>query len=162
LLILWANLHGAVAEGVVLVMVLGLCEIGELVRSGRRDRLASLRAGALVVGPWLCLLATPYGLSAIRYYQATVRNSALRATQQEWRPPELTSIAGFPIFLLAAAALILVARRYRELTLFEIAALAVTLFGGLVALRSAPWFAYACLVLLPPLAQRRAPGRAAA
>ena len=71
--------------------------------------------------------------------------------------PTFLSLAGLTLFPLAAAGLLLVARRHRELTAFEIVALAFTLLGALTAVRSLPWFAYASLLLLPPLMDDGAP-----
>ena len=55
LLVLWANLHGAVVVGAALTALLGAVE---LVRARGRS---PLRPAALLVVPWLCIFATPYG-----------------------------------------------------------------------------------------------------
>jgi hypothetical protein len=151
LVALWANVHGSAFVGAALVTLLGACEAGSLLRSRRLDGRRALRPAALVVAPWLCLLATPYGLSVIGYYRSTLGNSTLHATQQEWSAPTFLSPVGLTLFPLAAAGLLLVARRRRELTAFELAALGFTLLGALTAARSLPWFGYTSLLLLPPL-----------
>jgi hypothetical protein len=105
----------------------------------------------LLVAPWLCLLATPYGLGTVGYYKSTIANPVLRQMVTEWMSPTFTGRHGILLFLLACAGVALVAKRPRDLTRFELAALVLTLAGAMLALRSIPWFAYACLMLLPPL-----------
>src|SRR5262249_23429489 len=141
-LILWANLHGAVVVGVGLVSLLGACELWK-----RRTP----RAFALLVLPGACLVATPYGLATLGYYHATIGNPVFHQAISEWMPPTFPTPGGMTLGVLAVAALFLVTRRYRELTGFELAALAFTLVGALIASRSISWFAYACLVFLPAL-----------
>jgi hypothetical protein len=150
LLVLWANLHGAVLVGACLVCLLGLTELP----AALRRRTSVLRASALVVLPPLALLATPYGLGTLDYYRATVGNSSLHAFEHEWHAPTFASVDGFPLFVLGAAALVLVGKRRRDLTSFELASLALTLAGALLANRSIPWFAYATLMFVPSLAER--------
>ena len=143
LLVLWANLHGAVVVGAALVALLGACELAA--------RRRSPRAAALLVAPWLCLVATPYGLDTLGYYKATIANPVLRQTVTEWMSPTFTGRHGILLFLLACAGVALVVKRPRDLTRFELAALLLTLAGAMLAVRSIAWFAYACLMLLPPL-----------
>jgi hypothetical protein len=162
LLVLWANVHGAVFVGVALTSLLGACELAGRLRS--RSTLLSgwLRPAVLCVAPWLCLLATPWGLAMVGYYRSTMANPVFRQASTEWMPPVLPSVIGFAVFPLAAAAIALVTRRRGDLTSFELWALALTLVGALLAVRSAPWFAYSCLLLLPPLLERsRGPREAA-
>jgi hypothetical protein len=153
LLVLWANLHGAVVVGAALVALLGACEL-----AARRPW---PRAVVLLVAPWPCLLATPYVLGTVDYYKSTIANPVLRQAVTEWMSPTFTGRHGILLFLLACAGVALVARRPRDLTRFELAALVLTLAGAMVALRSLPWFAYACLMLLPPLREaNRSPASA--
>jgi hypothetical protein len=140
--VVWANIHGAAVVGATLVSLLGACELW---------RRRAPRGAVLVLGPWACLLATPYGLATIGYYRATIGNPVFHRAISEWMPPTFPSPGGLTLAVLAAAALFLVTRRHRELTGFELGALAVTLGGALLANRSIPWFAYACLVFLPAL-----------
>src|SRR2546423_335750 len=142
LLVLWANLHGAVVVGAALVALLGACEL-----AARRPW---PRAAALLVAPWLCLVATPYGLDTVGYYKATIANPVLRQTVTEWMSPTFTGRHGILLFLLACAGVALVVKRPRDLTRFELAALVLTLAGAMLAVRSIAWFAYACVMLLPP------------
>lgn len=143
LLVAWANLHGAVVVGAALVALLGACEL-----VARRPW---PRAAVLLTAPWLCLVATPYGLDTLGYYKATLANPVLRQTESEWASATFTNRYGIVLFLLACAGVALVAKRPRDLTRFELAALVLTLAGAMSAVRSIAWFAYACLMLLPPL-----------
>jgi hypothetical protein len=155
LLVLWANVHGAVTVGALLVSLLGVCEVAALARASRRTAAAWLRAAALLVLPWLCLVATPYRLQTLAYYRSTMTNPAFRELESEWQAPALSSPNGIVLALLALLALALVVRRRRDLTLFELGALAATFVGAVLAVRSIPWFGWACLVLVPALARRR-------
>ena len=148
LLALWANLHGTVLVAAALVALLGISELA----AGRRAR-----GLALVLAPWPCVLASPYGLSLVGYYHSTAGNALFKKFILEWAPPTFPTAVGLPFFLTAALALVLVARRPRDLTLFELAALAFTLVGGLTAERSITWFSYAALLSLPATLERSWP-----
>jgi hypothetical protein len=162
LLMLWANLHGAAFVGAALVALLGLTEVVSLIRLRKRSAAKWARALALGVTPWLCLLVTPYGLSIVSYYRSTLANPAFRRFISEWAPPTLLSAQGVVFFVLAAGVAVIVGRRARDLTHFEIAALVFTAAGALLAARSVPWFAYTALLVLPALTERAWPERTAA
>jgi hypothetical protein len=159
LLAVWANLHGAVLVGAVLVTLLGCGELAGLVRGRRWTRAAAARALALTVGPWACVLITPYGLSVVDYYRSTLTNPLFRAALTEWQPPTLLSPVGFPAFALSGAVLALLVARGRLLTGFERAAFVFTAIGALTAVRSITWLAYAALMLLPALLEDWFPTR---
>jgi hypothetical protein len=149
LLILWANIHGSVVEGAALVAILGLVELWQRVSGRARNGL--IRPLALIVLPWACIFASPYGFELTTYYDATLRSSELPRFLGEWAPASISSPAGVLLFLLAAFALVLIARRPRFLTPFELAALALTCGAALHASRSITWFALAAGMLLPGL-----------
>jgi hypothetical protein len=153
-LALWANLHGAVLVGAALVSLLGFSEL-----VGRRSR---ARAVALLLLPWPCLFASPYGLSLVGYYRSTVDNPLFKKYVLEWTPPTFPSAIGIPFFLAAGLAIVLIARRPRDLTFFERGVLLITLLAALTAQRSIVWFSYAALLLLPAVLGRTSPHRAAA
>jgi hypothetical protein len=154
LLVLWANVHGAVVIGVLLVSMLGGCEVAALIGKRSQSRRDWLRAVTLTVIPVLTPIVTPWGERTVSYYRSTIGNPVLRKSASEWMPPELMSLKGFALFPLAAVAIILATKRRRDLSSFELGALVLTLIAAFAAIRSAPWFAYACIVLLPPLLER--------
>ena len=154
LLALWANVHGAAVLGAALVALLGAVELVERLRSRGPDRPGLGRTIALMTAPWLCALATPYGLDILGYYRATIVNSAFHDYLGPWMPPVPFTLVGGPFFALALVATWLVARRWRRLTAFELAVLTVTLVGALEAERSIMWFALASIVFLPALVDR--------
>jgi len=137
LLALWANLHGTVVLGAALVAWRGLTS------------LPRWRALPLLAAP-LLVFCSPYGFSLAGYYRRLLVNPLLPSFLEEWRssaPSQRTAL----FFLLVFAAIWLVARHGRALTLFERGALLLTLVSALAAIRSIVWFGLACLVLLPRL-----------
>ena len=146
LLVIWANVHGSVALGALLVMLLGAYE---LVRSRGRSWLRSI---ALVVLAPLAILATPYGpVATARYYHLLLVDPpfAGRVTEWSWPAP------AWKLYIVAfyappgddhpardprpAAPHDLRPRRPRL----------ITFVGALTAIRGIPWFAFACMVFVP-------------
>ncbi|GIU95307.1 MAG: hypothetical protein KatS3mg012_1764 [Gaiellaceae bacterium] len=143
ILVLWANLHGSVALGALLVMLLA---VHELVRS----RGASYRrSGPLLLLAPLATLVTPYGpAAAALYYHLLLIDPpfAGRVTEWNWSAPTVNTMF---FYVLVAIAVALVWLGRRRLTAFDVAVLALTLVGAVTAIRGIAWFALACMVLLP-------------
>ena len=149
LLVVWANVHGSVALGELLVMLLGGYE---LVRSRGGTWMRSL---ALVVLAPLAVLATPYGPAAtVRYYHRLLVDPpfAGRVTEWEWAAPATNTLF---FYVLAAIAVVLVWVGRRRLTVFDVAVLGVTFVGGVTAIRGIVWFALACMIFIPAAIGRR-------
>jgi len=143
LLVVWANLHGSVTLGALLTMLLGAIE---LISSRGRSGLRSI---LLLVLPPLAVLATPYGpLTTARYYHLLLVDPPFdrNVTEWQWADPDLDTL-GF--YVLSAIALVVVVARWRRLTVFDRLTLALTWAGAVWAIRGIPWFALACMVLLP-------------
>jgi hypothetical protein len=142
-LLVWANLHGSVALGALLTMLFGGIEI-------LRRRSVSLRQLLLVLAPPLLVLATPYGpVATIRYYHLLLIDppfNANQVTEWTWSKPAGNTVV---FYVLAGLALLIVARGWRRLTLFDLAVLLLTCAGAVQAIRGIAWFAMACQVLLP-------------
>jgi hypothetical protein len=154
LLVVWANLHGSAALAAMLTMLLGLIE---LVRSRGRS---GLRSVLLLVLPPLALLVTPYGpIETARYYHLLLVDPPFgRELVTEWQRSE-PSWQTLAFYLLAAFAALVVYLGRRRLTAFDLATLAFTFAGAVLAIRGIPWFALACLVLLPVAIGRKLEGR---
>jgi len=144
LLVVWASVHGSVVLGALLTMLLGGIE---LVSSRGRSGLRSI---LLLVLPPLAVLATPYGpVTTARYYHLMLVDPPFDryVTEWQWSDPDWNTLA---FYVLAAFALVVVATRgRRRLTVFDCATLALTFVGAVTAIRGIPWFALACMVLLP-------------
>ena len=77
----------------------------------------------------------------------------------EWRASDPGADTVFFYVLTAIALLVVVAGR-RRLTPFDLGALALTFAGAVTAVRGIPWFALACMVLLPVALGRVLEGKA--
>ena len=145
LLVIWANVHGSVVLGALLVMLLGAYELT------RSRGTTWLRSIALVVLAPLAILATPYGpLETVRYYHLLLVDPpfAGRVTEWSWPAPSWKLyIVGF--YLLVAMTIPFVIRGRRQLTTFDLGVLVITFVGALTAVRGIPWFAFACMVFVP-------------
>jgi hypothetical protein len=154
LLLVWANLHGSAAMAAMLTMLLGAIEL-------LKSRGASWkRSGALLVLAPLAVLATPYGpIDTARYYHLLLVDPPFgRELVTEWRrsDPSWDTLA---FYLLAAIAVVAVYLGRRRTTALDVAILGLTFAGAVLAIRGIPWFALACLVLVPVAIGRRLEGR---
>jgi hypothetical protein len=143
LLVVWANLHGGVALGALLTMLLGAIE---LVASRGRS---GLRSVALIVLAPLAVLATPYGpWTTARYYHLMIIDPPFDryVTEWQWSDPDWNTLT---FYVLSAFALVLLMARWRRLTMFDVTTLVLTFVGAVTAIRGIPWFALACMVFLP-------------
>jgi hypothetical protein len=158
ILVLWANLHGTVVLGAMLVALRGLTSLSE--------RRARVRAGApartgeaivLLAAP-LLVLASPYGSELVTYYHQMLDSPLFRDYVVEWqtsKPSGYTSI----FYVIAFATVALVARQARHVTRFEVLALAILLVSALTAIRSIVWFGLAATIILPALLDSEFPQR---
>ena len=143
MLVLWANIHGSVVLGALLVMLLG---VYELVRSRGRSGLRSI---GLVLLPPLAVLVTPYSpIDTVRYYHLLLIDPpfAGRVTEWRWPAPAVNTIF---FYVLVAIAIPLVIWGRKRLAFFDLAILGLTVVGAFTAIRGVVWFALACMVFLP-------------
>ena len=143
LLLVWAQVHGSVVLGALLVMLLGAYEL--VMSRGKGWR----RSALLVVFAPLMPLVTPYGPAAMaRYYHLLLVDPpfAGRVTEWQWADPAKNTMF---FYVLVAIAIPLAYLGRRRLTPFDLALLALTLVGAVTAIRGVVWFAMACMVLLP-------------
>jgi hypothetical protein len=155
LLVVWANLHGSVALGALLTMLLATIE---LVSS--RGRTIGRSAALILLAP-LAALATPYGpLDTARYYRLMLFDPPFADRVTEWQPSDLEWNT-LVFYVLAALAVVILVRGRRRVRLFDLATLGLTFAGAVLAIRGIPWFALACMVLLPVALGDALEGRAA-
>ena len=147
LLAIWANLHGSVVLGAALVSVYGLLELRGATRRGW------VRPLSLLVLPWGCTLASPYGASLPSYYRWIFFDAHFGQFITEWAPTTLRLVTA-SVFALAIGGAWLFGRARTEAPAFE--ALVFTATGVLAfrAERNMPWFGLTAVVVLPILLDR--------
>jgi len=153
LLAFWANVHGSVALGAVLVMLLA---VYELVRSRGATW---LRDVVLFVAAPLMILVTPYSpADTLRYSHLLLVDPpfAGRVTEWSWSDPAVDTM-----FFYALAVIVVVVGWLgrKRLTIFDVAVLALTFAGGVNAIRGIVWFALACMVFVPVAIGRKLESR---
>lgn len=152
-LAVWANLHGGFLMGLV---VIALYAAGDAVERPRRLGPA---AGLFVVG-WVATLLNPNGWRLHAHVLEFLRQPALTLSTDEWRAPDLSSVAmrGFVVWLVAALGTLAVV--WRRLRPSELVVVMGWVGLALLAARHVPLCA---LVVTPVLAAHFAgPKRAAA
>jgi len=148
LLVLWANLHGSASLGAGLVALAGLAAAWERRAELTRTAAAWGKPLALGLGGPLCLLATPYGVSAASYYHDTLFNGSFRKLVTEWQPITAAPVLAVPFFLLFALGVWSLGRHQGRTTRWERAALLLLGIGAITAVRNVAWFALAAIVLV--------------
>ena len=141
LLVLWANLHGSVTLGVLLVLL-------AVVTDAWPRRRPTVRTSSLAVLAVAALFASPYAPHLPGYYRTVLFNGEFAKYLPDWMPTALgPRTAAF--YLLAFAAVFAMARAPRSLTLFEKTGIIVLLALAVEATRGVTWFTLFVLVVLP-------------
>ncbi|HEY8727316.1 MAG TPA: hypothetical protein VIL91_11550 [Gaiellaceae bacterium] len=151
LLVLWANVHGSVTLGAVLVAAVGAIGVWRVVQEGATGR-RLLAAVATFLLPLGCLFASPYGFHLLRYYQKLLANPLMSQYVDEWRAPTFRTALIF--FALVAVVLWLVARHGRILTPMERFALLLTTVAGFTTIRGIVWFGLVAIMVVPKLVDK--------
>jgi hypothetical protein len=149
-LVLWGNLHGSASLGAGLAALYGICLLADGLRR-RSPWPTQIKAAAFVLGGPACLLATPYGLSAVSYYRETLLNPTFKALVVEWQPVTSSTIIAIPFFAGAFATVWMLGRSRGGARPFEALALLALIAGSISAVRNITWFALAAVMLLPPI-----------
>jgi hypothetical protein len=146
LLVVWANVHGTVLTGALLVVLWGITYAVE--RRKSPSRTWAPRAAVLCLAPIACLFASPYAADLPGYYHLMLTNSGLRQYIVEWRPTA-PSLQTAPFFGIAFLAVWLAGRCRERLLRYEKIVLALTLLMALQSIRSVIWFTLVALMLVP-------------
>jgi hypothetical protein len=146
LLVLWTNLHGSVVLGAMLVSLDGL--VGMV-----QQRRPSERGLALLLAPWACVFASPYGPHLPAYYEKILIGGDFKHFVSEWAPTTLTAQTA-AVYLVVLGGLWLLGRAGRSAPLFDQLAFALTAVLAFDAVRNTAWIALVALAVLPPLVDR--------
>jgi MFS family permease len=149
MLILWANLHGSVTLGAGIAFLYGACLLGRGFAARRWAGLLSRRGWAFVIGAPLCLLITPYGLSIVSYYKATLFNPEFGKLVSEWQPVTAYMILAVPLLIVMVGTIWALGRSGRRTPLFNQLVLIALSLGAVDAVRNITWFGLALLILVP-------------
>jgi len=149
LLILWANVHGSVTLGSLLV---GLHAI-TLTWARRRELTGRLHAWgrpvALLAGAGLSLMITPYGTGILGYYRSTMLDSSLRHVLTEWRPVTSMPVVAGALAVVAVISLWALWRHRARSTQWERLALLMLAAGSVSVVRNAVFFGLFALIVVP-------------
>lgn len=160
LLVVWANVHGSVLLGAALVALYGA--ISALpAAGGSRPATRLPRAAVLILLPWACVLASPYGLALPGYYRRVLGNAAIRRAADEWGRSTLGNQPVFFVLLAVAIVVAAIAARRGIRPLFPLAVVVSTAVFGFIAVRNVIWFALAIAAILPSLLDAAWPSRGA-
>ncbi len=146
LLVLWANLHGSVLVGAVLVSLAGLVAMAQ-------RRRPTGRGLGLLLAPWACVLASPYALDLPGYYEKILVSGNFGQFVTEWRPTTLTAKTSV-VYLLVLGGLWLLGRVGRDLPLFDQLTFLATAALAFQAVRDTAWIGLVAVALLPQLVDR--------
>ncbi len=142
-LALWANLHGSVVLGSLLVGIYAATSAW----GRRRIEFGNV---ALIACAVTLPFASPYGPHLPGYYNALLFNSQFAQYVPDWMPTA-PSIVTLPFYVLVLGVVFLLGRARGTVTVFERATLVVLLVLGLEASRGMVWFALVALITVPTM-----------
>ena len=148
-LVLWANLHGTVTLGAMLVALRGIAMAWERRHALARSVNAWKRPLLLSLGAPISILLTPYGLSIIGYYRTTLLGSTLRRAVTEWQPITSVPTTAAAFFVLAGIAVWSFGRSASRTTLWERLALLALAAATISAVRNAVFFGLFTMMVVP-------------
>src|SRR5215217_3188714 len=140
---LWANLHGAFAVGI------GLLVIEVVAAAWRRDRPGILRYLLVTVASIAGLLVNPWGVRVLGYALSLPTNRVVSGMITEWAPTSVRQLPGI-VLLLAVGVLVVALVRSPAPQRVPEQLLRMALLGGLAfwVVRGVAWFGLALPVAL--------------
>jgi hypothetical protein len=148
LLALWANLHGSALLGAALVALAGV--VGLVRGLLAHPRRVSRRSLLLLLGPWPCLLVSPYALHLPSYYEKVLFGGDFSHYVTEWAPTTFTPTTA-PVYLLVLAGAWLFGRVGGCASVFEKLAFLAMSALAFEAVRNTAWLGLTALVVLPKM-----------
>jgi hypothetical protein len=142
LVAIWGNLHGSAILGAALVMLQGCLLLRNPAITVRA------RAIALIAGPPVLLMATPYGTATAHYYRATLLNRSFTRLAGEWQPIWHDLVLVVPFACVVALTVWVLVHGRGKATLWERLALVLLLIAAASALRNMVWLSLAALPVL--------------
>lgn len=151
LMLLWANLHGGFAIGIVLIATYLIASTWD--SSRRRTPDVSARVRHLAAALLACLAIIAINPNGVLLYAYPIKTLRLRALQHisEWHSPDFHHVAFLLFFSLLIGTFISVAVSKRKIRAHELLLLVGTGIAGVHTIRHIPIFA---LVAIPILSRR--------
>jgi hypothetical protein len=118
-----------------------------------QQRRPSGRGIALLLAPWACVFASPYGPHLPAYYEKILVGGDFKQFVTEWRPTTLT-LQTAAVYLLVLGGLWLLGRAGRSLPLLDQLAFALAAVLAFEAVRNTAWIGLVALAVLPPTVDR--------
>lgn len=160
-LAVWANMHGSVVLGVVLVAgYAGYRAVSLAARGQWRHGLAYGGLGCGATGAAFC---TPYGTAIVAYYHSTVGNPLFGQYVTEWAAPNLASSLDWAFFGFTAVTLVAAGAAWGRGVRPDpvLGGLAATLLAlAATGARFEAWFAFGGSLLASDMLARASGGRA--
>ena len=153
LMLLWANMHGAFALGLVLIVLYGVGVVLDAVAERAPLREIWVRVRPLCFVLLACVAVVPLNPNGVRlftYPLETLNSHAMHAYIDEWRSPNFHQLVAQPFALLLIATFALLALSPKRARLSELLLLAVATYAALRAWRNIPFCA---LVAMPLFAE---------
>jgi hypothetical protein len=149
ILVLWANLHGTVTLGAMLVGLYGLTCLWEERARLRHGFAAWKRPLALIVGSAVSILITPYGSAIIGYYRSTMVSSTLRHAVTEWQPITSVPAMAVAVLVIGSVAIWSFGRNPAKTTTWEKVALLVLAASAVSVVRNTLFFGLFAMMVVP-------------
>jgi hypothetical protein len=136
----WANVHGSAVLVASLIALRG----ASYVATSR----SSSAGWALLVGPWACLLASPYHVHLVSYYAQTAFNPTFSTYLSQWAPTRFSPLAA-PLLALLFGTIWMLGRSSSLYSRYELCLLVFGIILSLVAVRNWVFGSLVLLMLTP-------------
>lgn len=147
---LWANLHGTFILAPILVGLCGGALVTQRWLETRELRIdLALWWGGAGLLTALAALMNPRGLGIYTYVYRLTVVSPMSQSVTEWQPPDITTAYGAIVVLVLMACLVLLARRRKDLQLYEVVLFAATAYLAVGSIRHMFWWAAMMMMVVP-------------
>jgi uncharacterized integral membrane protein len=119
LFILWSNLHGGYALGLILIAAVLIGSLVDLFLGFRKETLMKkelFNLGSWSIAAWLCVAVNPNGFAAWLIPFKTVRVSSLQNLISEWASPDFHQVFQWPFIVILLLLVLAIGNSGRRLS----------------------------------------------